>query len=292
MIGRSKWQPYYLILPAIVAILLMVGFPLLYGIGISFSNMNLITFRNPQFNGLSNYIELFKSKALLTDLARTIIWTVINVFFHMTGGIFFALLLNRKLPGKNIYRVLLMIPWAIPQYIAVLAWKNMFRGSYGAIDIVLNNLGITGISWLGDPSWTFIACIIVNIWLGIPFQMATILGGLQSIPSEIYEAAELDGVNSWTKFKNLTLPLLKPVLVPITVLGTVMTFNMINVIVIMTDATGSDQTQILVTRVYNQAFTYFNYGNAAATSVVIFLLLVAFSATFIKFMKGDKGVYE
>lgn len=292
MQGQSKLQPYYLIFPAILVLFLIVGFPLVYGIWISLTNMNLVNFLEPHFIGIKNYIDVLTSRQLFQDIVRTFYWTFVNVFFHVTCGLFLALLLNRKLPGKNIFRVLIMIPWAMPQYIAVLAWKNMFRTQYGAIDIIFNKLGIENIAWLSDPSWTFTASIITNIWLGIPFMMANLLGGLQSIPNELYEAAEIDGITRWQKLKSITLPLLKPVLTPAIVLGTVMTFNMMNVIVIMTEGSGSSQTEILVTRVYRTAFSYFSYGNAAATSVIIFFMLAAFSSLFIKVTKGDKGVYD
>ena len=291
MIVRNKMYPYYLIAPAILILLLIVGYPLYYGISISFTNMNLYTFRAPRFIGFENYKNILSSPVLYSTTLRTVIWTAVNVFFHVSGGIFLALLLNRKLPGKNLFRVLLMLPWAIPQYIAVVTWKNMFRGQYGTIDIILNSFGINGIGWLSNPSWTFVAAIITNIWLGIPFMMAIALGGLQSIPHELYEAGEIDGVRGWSKLSKITLPLLKPVMVPAATLGCVWTFNMVNVIYILTDNTGQEATQILVTRVYKDAFTYFSYGSAAAFSVVIFVLLAVFASFFIKAMKGDEEVY-
>lgn len=292
MQGRKKASPLLLVLPAILVLLVIVAYPLIYGISLSFTNMNLYTFRNPQPIGFQNFIDILSSVDLYTTALRTILWTVVNVFFHVLGGLFLALLLNRKLPMKNFYRVLLMIPWAMPQYIATITWKNMFRGQYGTIDIILNMMGIHGIQWLTNPNYTFLACIITNIWLGIPFMMTVILGGLQSIPKEMYEAAEIDGVRAWRKLKDITLPLLKPVLVPAITLGTIWTFNMVNIIFIFTENAGQNETQILVSRVYRDAFTYFSYGKAAAFSVVIFLMLALFSIIFIRVMKGGEGVYE
>lgn len=292
MNGRNKSSSYFLIFPAIIVLIIIVGYPLFYGIRLSFTNMNLYTFRNPKFIGFDNYKEILTNPILYTTLLRTILWTVVNVFFHVVGGVFLALLLNRKLPLKNFYRILLMIPWAMPQYIATVTWKNMFRGQYGTIDIILNNLGIHNIAWLTDPKYTFMAAIITNIWLGIPFMMTVALGGLQSIPNEMYEAAEIDGVKPWAKFKDITLPLLKPVLTPAVTLGTIWTFNMVNIIFIFTENAGQEETQILVTRVYRDAFTYFAYGKAAAFSVVIFLILAVFSIFFVKVMRGSEGVYD
>lgn len=292
MFTKQKSYPYFLMIPAVLILIVIVGYPLFYGIGLAFTNMNLYTFRTPKFIGLQNFINILTTPVIYTTTIRTFVWTGINVFCHITGGLFLAILLNRQLPGKNLFRVLLMIPWAIPQYIAVVTWKNMFRAQYGTIDILLNKIGIHGISWLSDPNWTFIAAIITNIWLGIPFMMTVLLGGLQSIPGELYEAAEMDGVKGFGKHRHITLPLLKPILVPLTVLGTVWTFNLVNVIYILTDNTGQEATQILVTRVYRDAFIFYSYGNAAAFSVIIFFILALFSIAFVKVMKGDREVLE
>ena len=289
----KKITPYLLMIPALVVLIVMVGYPLVYGMGISLTDMggfNIVE-KEYKFIGFKNYKKVLSEPVLYRDFVRTIVWTVVNLFFSVSIGLFLALVLNRKLPGKGIFRVLLMIPWAITQYIGVLTWRCMFKADYGAISIMLGKLGIS-IPWFQDPEWTFIAAIITNIWLGFPFMMAISLGGLQSIPAEIYEAAKLDGVNAWTKFKNITLPLLKPVLVPSVILSAMWTFNMVNVIFIMTSGIQSDATEILVSRVYNDAFTYSMYGPAAAKSVVIFLFLALFSSVFIKASNGGKGVCD
>ena len=187
-------------------------------------------------------------------------------------------------------RVLLILPWAIPQYIVALTWKGMFNYEYGVINLLLkHSFGSDAmITWLSNPNIAFIACIITNVWLGIPFMMMISLGGLQSIPKELYEAAEVDGVNEWKKFKSITLPLLKPVLIPAVILGTLWTFNMINIIYIITSGAALEESQILVTLVYKQAFEYFRYGYAAALSVIIFFILLVFSGVFTKYQKLEE----
>ncbi len=287
--GQSKLIPFLFLLPAALVILFVIVYPLFYEFKISFQDVtisNLISGKYP-WVFFDNYITIFTDKLFWTTLLRTIVWTVVNVFFQLILGLNLAIMLNRKLPGKSFIRVLLILPWAIPQYIVALTWKGMFNYEYGVINLLLkHSFGSDAmIPWLSDPHIAFIACIITNVWLGIPFMMMISLGGLQSIPKELYEAAEVDGVNEWKKFRNITLPLLRPVLTPAVILGTLWTFNMINIIYIITSGAALEESQILVTLVYKQAFEYFRYGYAAALSVIIFFILLVFSGVFTKYQK-------
>lgn len=282
--------PYMYLVPAVVILLLIVAYPLFYGFYLSTTNMSLRTFKNPSFIGIDNYIKLFDDKDFLVTFLRTIVWTFVNVFFHVTLGLMLAMLLNRKLFGKAIIRVMLIIPWAMPQYIAALTWRGMLNKQYGAINIVLGRIGIEPVAWLTDPQMTFLGAILTNIWLGFPFMMMIALGGLQSIPSELYEAAEIDGANGLQKFRQITLPLLKPVMTPSIILGTVWTFNMVNVIIILAGGFGNPETQILVTEVYRTAFSFYRYGYGAAYSVAIFAILLIFGVTYGRLSRATEEV--
>ncbi len=288
-LAQTKWTPVWFLLPAIIVIAAVVLYPLIYEFKMSFENVTIVNLKSGKwpFVGLSNYKQILTDTLFYSTLLRTVIWTVVNVVCHVTIGLFLAVLLNRKLPGKSIIRILLILPWAIPQYIAALTWKGMFNVEYGAVNIILTKLFGSGaaIPWLSNPKWSFIASIITNIWLGIPFMMMIALGGLQSIPQELYEAADMDGATGWQKFKSIILPLLKPIMTPAIVLGTVWTFNQVNVIYIITSGAASEDAQILVTLVYKKAFEYMRYGYAAAFSVIIFLILLSFSSAFIKAQK-------
>lgn len=289
--AQKKYTHIWFLLPSILVLAFVVLYPLFYEFWISFRNVTLLNLKGGKypFIGLDNYKLILSDPQFYSTLIRTVIWTAVNVSIHITAGMFLAILLNRKLPGKALIRVLLILPWAVPQYIAALTWKGMFNVEYGVINIILTKIfgQSAAIPWLSDPKWSFIACIITNIWLGIPFMMMVSLGGLQSIPDEYYEAADVDGASGWDKFKNITLPLIKPVMTPAAVLGTVWTFNMINVIYIITSGAASEDAQILVTLVYKKAFEYYRYGYSAALSVVIFLILMSFSAFFIKSQNLD-----
>jgi len=266
---------FWFLAPSALVLLGVVAYPFLFNIGISLTNWNMFHFRDPSFIGPTHYLRLFSEPDFYTIFGKTILWTVINLVFHFTLGLSAALLLNRKLPGRNLYRALLILPWAMPQYISALTWRGMFNVEYGAINLMLAKVGVGPIPWFTSEAWAFMAPVITNIWLGFPFIMVIALGGLQSIPQELYEAARIDGAGPVRRFWNITLPMLKPVLMPALVLGTIWTFNNLNVIWLVTDqGLPADKTHILVTYVYKAAFFYYRYGYAAAFSVFIFLCLV------------------
>jgi arabinogalactan oligomer/maltooligosaccharide transport system permease protein len=279
------------LLPSAAVLLLIVGWPFLYNLWISMTNLGLYTIRDgPSFVGLKQYQRIFLEPDLYTYLLRTLLWTVINVLFHVVLGIALALLLNRPYRGRAIYRALLILPWALPQYISALTWRGMFQYQYGSVNLILNKLGLPGVPWFSDEIAGFIAPVIANIWLGFPFMMVVALGGLQSIPKEMYEAAELDGAGPWWKLRKITLPLLKPVMMPAVILGTIWTFNNLNVIWLVTNqGEPGDTNHILVTYVYKAAFSYYRYGYAAAFSVLIFFILMGL--TWISWRSNREPVY-
>jgi arabinogalactan oligomer/maltooligosaccharide transport system permease protein len=254
--------------------------------------MGLYHIRDAHLIGLENYRSIFANTELYQVLARTVAWTLINVFFHVSIGVALALLLNERIKGKPIFRALLILPWAMPQYIVALTWRGMFNYQYGAINLILSNwLGLPPVPWLSSEVWAFVAATITNIWLGFPFMMIIALGGLQSIPQELYEAANIDGASAWQKLRHITLPMLKPVMVPAISLGAIWTFNNLNVIWLVTNGgQPADKSHILVTFVYKAAFTYYRYGYAAAFSIVIFLILLGFILWYLRATRALEGV--
>jgi arabinogalactan oligomer/maltooligosaccharide transport system permease protein len=279
--------------PAAIVMFGVVVYPFFYNVVISFSNMSLRHFRDWHLIGLKQYEEVFSGRIFYTVFLKTIIWTVVNVFFHVTIGVVLALILNRKLFGKAAIRTLLILPWAIPQVIVALTWRSMFNYEYGAINLfIAHYLRMAPVEWLGKPLEAFSACIITNIWLGFPFMMTIALGGLQSIPQELYEAADIDGASGWQKFWTVTAPLLRPVMIPAITLGIIWTFNNVNIIWLVSNGgEPSDQTHILVSYVYKAAFNLYRYGYAAALSMVIFVILFAFSLVFLKRTRASEVVY-
>ena len=269
--------PYLLLLPAMAAMLLVVLFPLLYNFYLAFRNMSLYHFTDHRFVGLEQFREIFSQPVFYLLFGKSLLWTVVNVTFHLAIGLFLAVLLAGPVRGRAFYRTLLILPWAMPQYISALTWRGMFNYEYGAVNLILQRLHLPAVPWLSDPVWAFIAPVIVNVWLGFPFMMVVSLGALTAIPKDLYEAAELDGASAWHKFRHVTWPQILPVLTPAVLLGTIWTFNSMVVIwLVSQQGRPADQTHIMVTWIYKVAFAYYRYSYAAAFSVVVFLILLGF----------------
>ena len=282
--------------PAFLVLIGVVFYPFIYNVVISFSNMNLRHINDWRFIGLKQYLKVFTEPTepnFYGIFVKTIIWTAANVTFHVVLGVLLALLLNQKIRGRSVYRTLLILPWAIPQYIVALTWRGMFNYEYGSINLILRKyLGLPAVEWLKNPTEAFLACILTNVWLGFPFMMVVALGALQSIPHELYEAADIDGASWWHKLKNITLPLIRPVMIPAITLGIIWTFNNLNIVWLVSNAgEPSDHTHILVSFVYKAAFNLYRYGYAAALSMVIFFILLIFSLSFMKRTKATEAAY-
>jgi len=283
---------YLYVMPAVVVMALVILYPFIYNVVISFSDMNLAHFKNWRWLGLKNYIAVIWDSTFWYFLFKTVLWTVLNLIFHVGIGVMLALIINEDIKAKSFFRTLLILPWAVPQYITALTWRGMFNSEYGAVNLILNHLFGGGIPWLSTEWGAFAACLITNIWLGFPFMMIIALGGLQSIPQSLYEAAEIDGASRWMQFKNITVPLLKPVMVPAITLGVIWTFNNFNVVWLVSNGgEPADTTHILVSWVYKAGFTYFRMGYAAAFSMVIFTMLLVFSWKFINRTKATENIY-
>jgi arabinogalactan oligomer/maltooligosaccharide transport system permease protein len=292
-LGRTKSKlAHFYVAPALLSLAILTFYPVLYGFWLAFTDANQTQLGDQSFIGFDNFWEVFSSKGFLRVTLFTVVWTVVNVSAHIGIGLFLAIMLHRsRISGKVAYRTILLLPWAVPSYISVLVWRGMFQP-----DGFVNDLLGTNIDFLSDPTGAQIIVILVNIWLGVPFMMMSISGALQSLPKNMYEAAEIDGIIGWAAFRHLTLPNLRSALIPLTLLGFIWTFNMFNVIYLMTDGGPNlyfgepGQTDILITYVYDVAFREGAYGVAAAWSVIIFLMLFAFSWRYMKQTNATEAV--
>ena len=314
---KGKFQtPILFAAPAVAGVFLLFMYPLMFEIYLSFHQLNLQTLgrwiRDGQisFAGFQNYMNVLSfgsetKESFWKITGRTFTWTFINLIFHVGFGLLLALALNQKIKGVGIYRTILILPWAIPQLIAVLAWRGEFHATYGYVNHLISVVNSTlsfswngelvaPLTWIGfvpqewwtNPNSLFASICIVNIWLGIPFMMIISLSALQSIPLSYYEAASIDGATRWQQFRNITLPLIKPVMIPSMILGMIWTFNNVNVVFLMTSQRGgSEGADILVSDLYKQAFVYNRYSFSAAYAVVIFAILLCLTAVWMRVSK-------
>ena len=297
-LGEHRYAASY-IGPALLGMVVLVLVPFVVGVGMAFFDHRHGSYT---FVGVGNFVEILSGGGhKITDplnfwftLGVTLAWTFINVFFHTTIGLAMAMVLKQPwLQLKGIYRVLLIVPWAVPNYITALIWKGMFHQQYGAVNHVLGVFGITPISWFSSFFTSFTANVVTNTWLGFPFMMVIALGALQSIPSDIYEAADVDGATRWQQFTQLTLPLLRPALFPAITLGCIWTFNQFNIIYLVSRGEPGGSTNILVTEAYRWAFERGErYGLAAAYAVLIFLVLLGWSWVNNRVARATEGLYE
>jgi arabinogalactan oligomer/maltooligosaccharide transport system permease protein len=384
--GPSIWQriwesrlAYLYILPGVIVMAIITFFPLFFQVWMSLTDYGITNLKTssvflqiagsfstaiaevnpdvsaPNLVGIQNFVRIMTNDLALPGydfwymLSFNLIWTFINVFFHVALGVAFAMLLNiEKLRFKRIYRAFYIIPWALPALISGMVWRNMYDTNYGAVNLlaaleidwinettppVLNWLGETflsgplnnlvenlssllyfliafaviglivgilavlrrydpeaivrlpvliGVALLGaivllmigwQMPWAFYAVLIANIWLGWPFMMTVATGALQGIPNELYEAARIDGASGWQSFWQITLPLLRPALVPASVIGMMMTFNQFNVIYFVTGGNPLHRTEILVTQAFRLVNEQRLYGVAASFSIIVFIVL-------------------
>lgn len=281
---RQSKPAYKYVLHAALVVFVLVVLPLVAGAGTSFFAGSRDEAR---FVGLANYVEILtaRGKPLLSHgsfyltLLVTVLWTVLNIAAHVGIGLVLGVLLARPmLKLRAVYRVLLVIPWAVPSYVTALAWKGMFHRQFGAVNAVLVALGAEPVSWFSKFSTAFTANVATNVWLGFPFMMVVVMGALTSISKDVLEAAEVDGATRWQTFRLVTLPLLKPTLLPAVVLGTVWTFNMFNVVYLVSGGEPDGTTDILVSEAYRWAFARnAQLGYAAAYAVIIFGVLAVMS---------------
>jgi len=292
---RDHADAYAYVTPAMLGMLVLVFFPFLYGISLAFTDTTLFNESLPfaeRWIGWDNFITILgdfnlyerSPEGLIWNyqnfywtLMVTVIWTLTNVTIGVTLGMILALILNTEdLRGKAIYRVILILPWAIPNYITALVWRGMFHPQFGVINQVLQMFGMAPVAWFDGVVSSFLTGLTTNGWLSFPFMMVVILGALQSIPKDMYEAAEVEGATRWQRLRHITLPLLRPTLIPAIVLSVVWTFNMFNIIFLVSGGEPAGANEILITKAYKIAFENYQYAYAAAYSTVIFVILLVY----------------
>lgn len=271
-------------LPAMVLIGGIIVFPIIYTAYISLTNMNLFHWDNYEIIGLDNYVRaLFKvDTGFLTAILATLLWTALNMVFQVVIAFFMALGLNA--PGlklKNVYKTLLMFPWAMPAYVSILLWRvGIYNTEFGLANKVLSALGFEKINYLSQNVPAFISCMVLNLWMALPFMIMMFDGALQSIDKSYYESARMDGAGFWMQVFHITVPSVKPIMAPAVIMTTFTTFKQFDIIYLLTQQKGAltgATLQTIITYAHQNAFVSNNYGLSSAVSMIIFVLIVVIS---------------
>ena len=290
MSRRKKMEPWYYVGPIFLLLVIMFGYPLIKSVVTAFQNYKLGN-ANVYFNDFANFHKMFGDKDFLLLLKNSVVYVVVSVFGQFIGGLILALCLRDKFKGRGIYQSIVFLPWAFSAFVVGLVFRWSFNGEYGVVNDVLMKLGIIkkGIAWLGTPGLSLVVVILAMIWIGIPFFGIMILAALQSIPDEIYEAADMDGCGMFRKFFSLTLPYIKPTVIMTILLRTIWIFNSFDLVVIVTQGGPANYSQTLPSYMYTKAFSGYDFGLAGAFGVLLMVILGVYAVLFLKLSNYDKA---
>lgn len=285
MRNRQHRKPWLYTLPAMILIGAIVVFPILYTGYISLTNMNLFHWFDFEFIGLENYGRaLLKVDAgFMEALMTTVLWTAVNMVIQLAVSFLIALGLNAKgLKLRRLYKTLLMFPWAMPTYVSILLWRvGIYNTEFGLLNKWLGVLGFEKVNFLSTNVPAFISCLVLNLWMAMPFMIMMIDGALQSIDRSYYESAQLDGAGFVQKCIHITVPMLRPIIAPAAIMTTFTTFKQFDIVYLLTMQKGSltgATLQTIITYAHQNAFVSNNYGLSSAVSMIIFVIIIAFSA--------------
>jgi multiple sugar transport system permease protein len=284
---QEQLNGYWFILPAILTLVTLVVYPLLYGGYISLFQTNLINRWN--FVGLENYLQLFTRADFGISIWRTFQFTLGTVAGHLVIGLALALLLNVDIPYRAAFRAILIVPWLFPEVVVAMLWKWMFNTLYGIINHSLILVGILSepMSWLGNPSTAMLAVTLAAIWKGYPFVMVMLLAGLQTIPKDQYEVAEIDGAGPLQIFRHVILPNLRHVLMVVLILDTIWWFKNFAIIWVMTEGGPVNATNVVSINIFKTAFSSFSFGPAAAMAFIVFAICFVIGGAYRFFIGED-----
>jgi len=272
---REQRQAWVLLAPMLLVMLLLTAWPLLRTIWLSFTDAALIgSGESPAWIGLENYLYALTDPDFQASIWRTLYFTVVSVTFEGIIGVLVALLLNQKFIGRNVLRVLVILPWALPTIVNAMMWRLNFNPDYGSINALLSQLGIIDgyRSWLGSPDAALNAVMFADIWKNYPLVTLLVLAALQSIPEDLFEAARLDGASAWRRFRAITFPAIVAPLGVALVLRTIDAFKIFDIIYVMTRGGPVDSTKTLSFFVYQESFSYLRAGSGAAYAILMTLM--------------------
>ncbi len=281
-----------MLLPTLVLILFINLYPLVRGGVISFQRLTVFNLNRPRFVGLDNYRSVLGDPSFWNLLFNTIIWIAFSVFFQLLFGFILALLLTKPFRGRGLYMGLVFYPWALSGFAIGLLWSWILNGQFGILNDILMRLHLINkpISFLSDPKFAMFSVIAINVWYGIPFFAIMLLAALQSIPKELYEAAQIDGAGVWSKLIRITIPYVKPTIFSTVLLRIIWVMNFPDIIYGTTRGGPAGATNILSVQMINIVYYQNNFGKASALGMIITSILLVFSIVYLT--TTEKGAFE
>ena len=284
ILNNQKFAGGIFILPALIGILIFIVIPVICSFGLSFCKWDLI---NPvQFAGLDNYKEIFSEPLFFKILLNTIVFAVSTSVFGVIIPLILACILNSKIRGSEFFKTAYFLPFITPMIVIGIIWEWIFDPNIGFLANVFN----LHINWLYDTNFAMPALIIVSVWKLIGYNMIIFLASLSGISNSMFEAAKIDGANAYQTFKNVTVPLLSPAIFFVVIITAISSFQVFDLIYLMTQGGPLDSTNVLVYAIYKNAFEYFNVGKASAIAYVLFLIILVL--TLIQWSFRKKMVYN
>ena len=279
VIRRRQLFAWLFIAPAIVYVAIFFGYPIVNNLTMSFQDFTMTTFYTGEapWVGFDNYVSVVTSALFARLSVNTAVFTILSLAATFVIGMLLALFFNAHFKLSGLLRSLILLPWLLPLIISAAVWRRMMDEGSGILNQILSGVGLGSVPWLTNPDVALFSIIIVNVWIGIPFVMVILYGGLQEIPKEYYEAAALDGATGWNSFRYITWPLLRPVVAVVLILGFVYTIRVLDIILALTGGGPANATQTYATQAYQLSFVDFKFGIGAALSniLIVVSLLVA-----------------
>lgn len=291
---NKKFIGYMFVLPALIYMLLLIGYPIIYNIILSFQNVTAMTLSQGKhaFIGWDNFKEIFADPAFIPSVCHTFIYTLGSIVFQFILGFLLALFFNEEFSFAKPISGLIVISWILPVTVTALTWKFMLGTDNGIINTILLHLHIINkpISWLIGSTTALWGLILANSWIGIPFNMLLLTTGLANIPPSIYEAANIDGASIFQRFRKITLPLLKPTMMSVLVLGVIYTFKVFDLVYVMTDGGPVNSTEVISTYSYKLSFRFYRFGQGAAAANVLFVILLFIALMYLRTITKEEDI--
>lgn len=279
--NTTKWM---FLIPAMLFIALFFGYPVIQNFVMGFQQYTTKTFFTGEapFVGFDNYAAVFQKTVFARAAINTLLFTLGSIAFQFIVGLGLAVFFKRRFPLNGILRSLLLLPWLLPLVVSSTVWRSILDTDNGILNQMIKSVGLAPVPWLTSPDIALMAIILVNVWIGIPFNVVLLYSGLQDVPTELYEAAALDGATGWKAFRFVTWPLLRPVINVVLLLGVVYTIKAVDIILTLTGGGPADATQTIATQSYESSFREFNFGEGAAFGNILIVVSVIFSLIYLR----------